>query len=282
MNNALVLVDVNTTTISAGDNGQVNTPANGNAPVTATSVAEAINNTYWNVVANDNTKEAVKAGDTVKFIDGKNIAISQNGKEFTIATSNNVSFDHVDVGPISIDKDAGVNAGNKKISNVAAGEAETDAVNVSQLKAVKEIANKGWNLSVDGGKNKSNIVPDATVDLKSANDNIQITKDGNNVTFKLNDTINVTNVNASGDVKAGDTILNKDGVKVGNDVALTKDGLESGDVSVNKDGINAGNKKISNVANGSVTLDSKDAVNGSQLYSLGDTINSKLMVWASI
>ena len=269
-------VDVNTTTISAGDNGQVNTPANGDAPVTATSVAEAINNTYWNVVANDNTKEAVKAGDTVKFIDGKNIAISQNGKEFTIATSNNVSFDHVDVGPISIDKDAGVNAGNKKISNVAAGEAETDAVNVSQLKAVKEIANKGWNLSVDGGKNKSNIVPDATVDLKSANDNIQITKDGNNVTFKLNDTINVTNVNASGDVKAGDTILNKDGVKVGNDVALTKDGLKAGDVSVNKDGINAGNKKISNVANGSVTLDSKDAVNGSQLYSLGDTINKKI------
>ena len=221
-----VTFNVNTTTISAGDNGQVNTPANGDAPVTATSVAEAINNTYWNVVANDNTKEAVKAGNTVKFIDGKNIAISQNGKEFTIATSNNVSFDHVDVGPISIDKDAGVNAGNKKISNVAAGEAETDAVNVSQLKAVKEIANKGWNLSVDGGKNKSNIVPDATVDLKSANDNIQITKDGNNVTFKLNDTINVTNVNASGDVKAGDTILNKDGVKVGNDVALTKDGLK--------------------------------------------------------
>ena len=70
-------VDVNTTTISAGNDGQVNTPANGDAPVTATSVADAINNTYWNVVANDNTKEAVKAGNTVKFIDGKNISISQ-------------------------------------------------------------------------------------------------------------------------------------------------------------------------------------------------------------
>ena len=44
-------VDVNTTTISAGNDGQVNTPANGDAPVTATSVADAINNTYWNVVA---------------------------------------------------------------------------------------------------------------------------------------------------------------------------------------------------------------------------------------
>ena len=243
-------VDVNTTTISAGDNGQVNTPANGDAPVTATSVADAINNTYWNVVANDNTKEAVKAGNTVKFIDGKNISISQNGKEFTIATSNNVSFDHVDVGPISIDKDAGVNAGNKKISNVAAGEAETDAVNVSQLKEVKEIANKGWNLSVDGGKNKSNIAPDETVDLKSENDNIQITKNGNNVTFKLNDTINVTNVNAKGNVTAGDTTINNDGLKIADGPSVTKEG------------INAAGNKITNVAAG--TADT-DAVNVSQL-----------------
>ena len=168
------------------------------------------------------------------------------------------------------------NAGDKKITGVVAGTDDTDAVNVSQLKEVKEIANKGWNLSVNSGENKSNIAPDATVDLKSANDNIQITKDGNNVTFKLNDTINVTNVNASGDVKAGDTVLNKDGVKVGDDVALTKDGLKAGNVSVNKDGINAGNQKISNVADGNVAPDSKEAVNGSQLYSLGDTINKKI------
>ena len=144
-------VDVNTTTISAGNDGQVNTPANGDAPVTATSVADAINNTYWNVVANDNTKEAVKAGNTVKFIDGKNISISQNGKEFTIATSNKVSFDHVDVGPISIDKDAGVNAGDKKITNVANGTAPSDAVNVSQLNAAKNAAKT----EVKAGKNTS-------------------------------------------------------------------------------------------------------------------------------
>ncbi|MGP1518919.1 MAG: YadA-like family protein [Haemophilus parainfluenzae] len=144
-------VDVNTTTISAGNDGQVNTPANGDAPVTATSVADAINNTYWNVVANDNTKEAVKAGNTVKFIDGKNISISQNGKEFTIATSNNVSFDHVGVGPISIDKDAGVNAGDKKITNVANGAAPSDAVNVSQLNAAKNAAKT----EVKAGKNTS-------------------------------------------------------------------------------------------------------------------------------
>ena len=162
-------VDVNTTTISAGNDGQVNTPANGDAPVTATSVADAINNTYWNVVANDNTKEAVKAGNTVKFIDGKNISISQNGKEFTIATSNNVSFDHVGVGPISIDKDAGVNAGDKKITNVANGTAPSDAVNVSQLNEAKTEVKAGKNTSVtpETGANGQTIYKVDSVDTSA-------------------------------------------------------------------------------------------------------------------
>ena len=445
-------VDVNTTTISAGNDGQVNTPANGDAPVTATSVADAINNTYWNVVANDNTKEAVKAGNIVKFIDGKNISISQNGKDFTISTSNKVSFDHVDVGPISIDKDAGVNAGDKKITNVAngtdpsdavnvsqlnaaktevkagknttvtpetgangqtiykvdsvdtsanvtttdaltvenkgaqnvgdasvtnyhldlskktkdeikqgvdanttvttkgltftgdssksnvkklgdeveitgddnitteakpngvqvklnkvlnvtsvkagdttinndgltvnggpsvtksginagnkkitgveAGTDDKDAVNVSQLNDVKKVANKGWNLTANGA-NSSSVAPGETVDLNNTDGNIQITKNAtdDNVTFNLNKTINVTNVNATGNVTAGDTVLNTDGLTI------------TGGPSVTKSGVNAGNKKISNVADGEVDANSKDAVNGSQLYSLGDTINKKI------
>ena len=445
-------VDVNTTTISAGNDGQVNTPANGDAPVTATSVADAINNTYWNVVANDNTKEAVKAGNTVKFIDGKNISISQNGKEFTIATSNNVSFDHVGVGPISIDKDAGVNAGDKKITNVANGTAPSDAVNVSQLNEaktevkagkntsvtpetgangqtiykvdsvdtsanvtttdaltvenkgaqnvgdasvtnyhldlskktkdeikqgvdanttvttkgltftgdseesgikklgdkvaitgddnitteanpngvqvklnkalnvdsvtagdttinndgltvnggpsvtksginadnkkitgveagtddkdavnvsqlndVKKVANKGWNLTANG-TNSSNVAPGETVDLNNTDGNIQITKNvtDDNVTFNLNKTINVTNVNAAGNVTAGDTVLNTDGLTI------------AGGPSVTKSGVNAGSNKVTNVADGEVNANSKDAVNGSQLYSLGDTINKKI------
>ena len=444
-------VDVNTTTISAGNDGQVNTPANGDAPVTATSVAEAINNTYWNVVANDNTKEAVKAGNTVKFIDGKNISISQNGKDFTIATSNKVSFDHVDVGPISIDKDVGVNAGDKKITNVANGTASSDAVNVSQLNAaktevkagkntsvtsetgangqtiykvdsvdtsanvtttdaltvenkgaqnvgdasvtnyhldlskktkdeikqgvdanttvttkgltftgdtrksnvkklgdeveitgddnitteakpngvqvklnkvlnvtsvkagdttinndgltvnggpsvtksginagnqkitgveagtddkdavnvsqlndVKKVANKGWNLTANGS-NSSNVAPGETVDLNNTDGNIQITKNAtdDNVTFNLNKTINVTNVNAAGNVTAGDTVLNTNGLTI-------VDGP-----SVTKSGVNAGNKKISNVKAGDVSETSQDAVNGSQLYQTINNLTTK-------
>lgn len=323
-----VTFNVNTTTISAGDNGQVKTPVNGDAPVTATSVADAINNTYWNVVANDNTKEAVKAGNTVKFIDGKNISISQNGKEFTISTSNNVSFDHVDVGPISIDKDAGVNAGNKKITGVAAGTDNTDAVNVSQLNktvnAAKTEVKAGKNTTVtpETGTNGQTIykvdsvdtsanvtttdaltvknkgaqnVGDASVtnyhldlsqktkdeikqgvdanttvsnkgltftgDSKESNvkklgdkvaitgdDNITTEANPNGVQVKLNKDLNVDSV------KAGDTTINNDGLKI------------AGGPSVTKAGIDAAGNKISNVGDGIVDENSKDAVNGSQLY----------------
>ena len=49
----------------------------------------------WNVVANNGTAEKVQGGDTVKFIDGDNISITQNGKEFTVATKKDVTFDNV-------------------------------------------------------------------------------------------------------------------------------------------------------------------------------------------
>ena len=326
-----VTFNVNTTTISAGDNGQVKTPVNGDAPVTATSVADAINNTYWNVVANDNTKEAVKAGNTVKFIDGKNISISQNGKEFTIATSNNVSFDHVDVGPISIDKDAGVNAGNKKITGVAAGTDDTDAVNVSQLNnavnAAKTgvVAGKNTTVEKTTGSNGESIYKinavDTSASVTSGSDALTVTPgkpalddDGNttvtNYKIDLSDktkeninkgvdakttvdtkglifngdsgSTNVEKLGSTVTIKGDDNItteasgdevkvkLNKDikvdSVKAG-DTTINNDGLKiAGGPSVTKAGIDAAGNKISNVANGDVNANSKDAVNGSQLY----------------
>ena len=224
------------------------------------------------------TKESdvKKLGDKVAITGDDNITTEANPNGVQVKLNKDLKVDSVKAGDTTINNDgltvnggpsvtkSGINAGDKKITGVAAGTDDTDAVNVSQLKEVKEIANKGWNLSVNSGENKSNIAPDATVDLRSANDNIQITKDGNNVTFKLNDTINVTNVNATGNVTAGDTTINNDGLTI------------TGGPSVTKSGIDAAGNKISNVADGNVAPDSKEAVNGSQLYSLGDTINKKI------
>ncbi|WP_325415774.1 hypothetical protein [Veillonella parvula] len=46
----------------------------------------------WNVVANNETAEKVEGGNTVKFIDGDNISITQNGKDFTVSTKKDVTF----------------------------------------------------------------------------------------------------------------------------------------------------------------------------------------------
>lgn len=224
------------------------------------------------------TKEsdAKKLGDKVAITGDDNITTEANPNGVQVKLNKDLKVDSVKAGDTTINNDgltvnggpsvtkSGIDAAGNKITGVAAGTDDADAVNVSQLKEVKEIANKGWNLSVNTGENKSNIAPDATVDLRSANDNIQITKDGNNVTFKLNDTINVTNVNATGNVTAGDTTINNDGLTI------------TGGPSVTKSGIDAAGNKISHVADGNVTSDSKEAVNGSQLYSLGDTINKKI------
>ena len=55
-------------------------------------------------------------------------------------------------------------AGTRQITNVAAGSADTDAVNVAQLKAINATASAGWNLQANGGP-VTNIAPNGTVDV---------------------------------------------------------------------------------------------------------------------
>ncbi|MCW9710210.1 YadA-like family protein [Avibacterium sp. 21-586] len=145
---------------------------------------------------------------------------------------------------VSLGKD-GLNNGGNKITNVAAGTEDTDAVNLSQLNE----ATKAATTKVEAGDNI--VVTPATNADGSTTYTVATTKD-----LKVDS------------VTAGDTVLNQDGVKVGDDVALTKDGLKVGDVNISKGGINAGDKKITGVQDGDVSENSKDAVNGSQLYAV--------------
>ncbi|EFC87860.1 Hep/Hag repeat protein, partial [Neisseria mucosa ATCC 25996] len=215
----------------------------------------------WNLNANDETSsEKIGAGDTVTFKEGKNVKVSRNGKNITVATSDDVSFNKVTVGgsvltdngltvgngkagkPVSLTKD-GLDNGGNKVTNVAKGTADTDAVNVAQLKAA---------------------AAKATSKVDSGNDNIVVTPEQNadgSTTYKV-----ATAPNLKADsFTAGDTVVNKDGVKVGDKVALGKDGLKAGDVNITTDGINAGNKAISNVAAG---VKDTDAANVGQLNRL--------------
>ena len=111
------------------------------------------------------------------------------------------------------------------------------------LKDVADTANQGWNLSTNGGE-ASKVAPGKTVDF-SGDKNIKISNDGTNVKVELNNNIDVNTVKANS-VTTGQTVMDKDGLKVGTDVSLNKDGLKVGDkVSVSATAVTAGKTSIS-------------------------------------
>ena len=200
----------------------------------------------------------------VKLELNKDLDLTQNGSVKVGNTTVNNSGVAIDNGPSM--KATGIDAGDKKITNVKAGTDDTDAVNVAQLKKVADsaaTAGKGWTLSTGTGDNNKHVVkPETEVNI-SGDDNITVTHDAGNVKVALNKKLNL---GEDGSVKIDQTTLNKDGLAVGTNVKVTDKGLTAGDVSVTTDGINAGNKKITNVADGEIAANSKDAVNGSQLH----------------
>ena len=211
----------------------------------------------------DLTVDSVKAGDSTLNTDGLTIA-----------------------GGPSVKKD-GINAGDKTITNVADGVNAKDAVNKGQLDAVDtKVSNVAQNVvNVLGGDAKAegngditmsniggtgkNTVHDAIAAVnKSATAAKTKVVNGKNITVDpvVNPDGSTTYTISTAEnldvtsVTAGDSTLNNDGLTI------------TGGPSVKKDGIDAADKKITNVAPGAVTPTSKDAVNGSQLYSVAGNV----------
>ena len=223
----------------------------------------------WNVVANNGTAEKVEGGNTVKFIDGDNIAITQAGKDFTIATKRDVNFDSVTVpagaGNVVINN-SGINAGNNKITNVADGTiapGSKDAVNGGQLHDVQNTINAGaFTVSANGGA-KDRIAKDENIDFENADGNIAISYDatGNKFTYNLSPNLNL---GPAGSLRIGDALLNNGGLTIVNGPSITSAGVD------------AGNKKITNVADGTIGAGSKDAINGGQLHDVQTNLQTSI------
>ncbi|UOO81454.1 YadA-like family protein [Uruburuella testudinis] len=136
---------------------------------------------------------------------------------------------------------SGIDAGNKVISNVAAGVADTDAVNKKQL---DDVSTAMGNLTTKYSDGK------ATTDLEIGKDD--------KLTLKGGDSNITTTINATD--KAIEFALNKTLTGL---TEVQADKFTAGDVVISKDnGINAGSKKITNVADGA---ENTDAVNFGQL-----------------
>ena len=168
---------------------------------------------------------------------------------------------------------AGIDAGGKKITNVAAGEADTDAVNFSQLKNQgSEIVNKGFGIKAEDGNEVKKKLGE-TVDVVGDGKNISTRVEGGRVKVGLKDDILLNSVTT------GRTRMDTNGFTVqdgsGNTaVTVDKDGLKIKDgPSVTKSGIDAGGKKITNVAAGEADT---DAVNFSQLKKAAASATTKV------
>ncbi|MBF0804587.1 YadA-like family protein [Neisseria sp. 19428wB4_WF04] len=209
------------------------------------------------------TTANIKGGltDAAKLSDNNIGVVSDGSDTLTVKLAKEISIDKVTAGnsvldnggltitpasgsPVSLTA-GGLDNGGNKIANVAEGTADTDAANVAQLKkAAAAAANKvkaGENITVAEEQN-----PDGSTTYTVAT--------AKDVNFDS--------------VTSGDTVLNKDGVKVGNDVALTSDGLTAGGLKVGSNG------KITGLEKGEVSQNSKEAVNGGQLYAQGEGVKN--------
>ena len=137
----------------------------------------------WNVQTNGSGTTAVSGGDTVNFVNGKNITITNTGREIKVATKDDVSFDKVTVGGMTLDNN-GIDAGNKEIKNVAAGTTANSAVNKQQLDtAIAGVSN--INYTTSSITDRAGSTPVHSVALSTGFDfkgdgNIQITQDAAN------------------------------------------------------------------------------------------------------
>ena len=141
----------------------------------------------------------------------------------------------------------------RQIQNVGAGRitAESnDAVNGSQL--YQAYYNAGFNIK-NNGEETSRINTHGKVNFV----------DGKNTEVVVTDGDNAANI----------TVNLKDDITV---KSVTANNVTVGPVTINQDGINAGDKKITNVSNGTISADSKDAVNGSQLYAAKNELNTNI------
>ncbi|WP_375658501.1 Vomp family autotransporter [Bartonella sp. MR30HLJHH] len=163
----------------------------------------------------------------------------------------------------------------RQITNVAAGSKDTDAVNVAQLKAMRDVIAGGgtWQISAND-KDPTEVKAGNTVDFsvksekEEGKDNLKIerntTENKHKIEFTLSDTLTLTQVTT------GQSKMSDDGFFVNgeNGSRMTVDGffINGNDgPSMTIDGIDAAKKKIINVAEGT---EDTDAVNYKQLKAI--------------
>ncbi len=204
-----------------------------------------------------------KLGSTVTINGDENITTEAADDKVTVKLNKDITVDSVKAGGTKIDKD-GLKAGDVTVTKAPITVNGKTVNNVNE--AINQTAKQAFSpltFAGDTGKNVARklgetvkLVGGETDTAKLSDGNIGVVADGTDkLEIKLAKDIKVDSV------KAGDTTINTDGLTI------------AGGPSITKSGIDAAGKKISNVGDGDVSKDSKDAINGSQLYNAVATTN---------
>ncbi|WP_171985378.1 ESPR-type extended signal peptide-containing protein [Burkholderia cenocepacia] len=210
------------------------------------------NSTHGNVAIGDGAQASGKAGDAATYR-----GVTAIGNNATANAASSVALGYLSVA----DRDNSVSVGSstlqRQITNVAAGTADTDAVNVSQLKGSGLIGDDGKSIAaVTYDRNADGTPNYGTVTLGNGNGPTQI----KNVADAKDDhdALNLGQLKDTG-------LVGEDGAGKLTSLAVTYDGAAKDSVTLGGTGATAP-VALHNVADGVLSATSKDAVNGSQLF----------------
>ena len=247
------------TTVVAGDNTTVTqgTNANGGAEYKVAVNKDLVEMNSVNFgKATDDVRARIDK-DSARFFNGsENIGVTPKGIQIeNTDTLEQATFTKSGMYASEGDKTVyyttnGISAGDQIINNVKAGVADTDAVNVSQLKKVKdEITAATGTTTVTAG---DHITVTPTINGNSRDYKVSLSKD---ITDQINN--NTTNI----DKNKTEINKNRDDInKNRNDINKNKDDIKNNrdDINKNRDDINKNrsdiNKNAGNIANNTTNI----------------------------
>ena len=216
--------------------GKHTTLSNGKNTTVESTVKDGQTDYKVNVAGDLTDITSVANGDSKINLNKDSIIISNGNKYFAITNSGigmsyigaDYSAKSIMLGENGTTISGGLNVAGSKITGVAAGVADTDAVNVSQLKKVSDTANAGWNLATNGvATNATNVQPGDYVDF-SGDKNISVSHDRTKVKVELNDELkDIKSIIGAGEGAGSISFADGGKVKV-NDVIIEKGGKITG------------------------------------------------------
>ena len=253
--------DLNVTTVTATETVKAGTvtmgkQSDGATPATMGNYVTGLDNKTWSVTNPTAVSGRAATEDQLKTVTEAITTQGANATDFSLV-ANPAAGSNGDY-TVDANGDVALTVQDKNHPD------KTKTVTIKDVASKSEL-DKGLNFNGDSGTTINKKLG-GTVAIKGGaaaadltDNNIGVVSDGSTLNVKLAKTL--TGLES---VTAGGTIINSGGLTVG------------GKTYVSPNGINANDQKITNVANGDVAANSKDAVNGGQLHDTKTELNKNI------